>query len=66
MELTLTQALTALYIVVDVALRLLALVIVPYNRRPASAIAWLLIIMVQPIAGWIVFGMLGNNRLPKG
>ncbi len=66
MELTLTQALTALYIVVDVALRLLALAVVPYNRRPASAIAWLLIIMVQPILGWIIFSLLGNNRLPRG
>ncbi|MCH1882140.1 phospholipase D-like domain-containing protein [Agrococcus sp. ARC_14] len=66
MELTFTQALTALYVTVDVALRLLALVVVPYNRRPASAIAWLLIIMIQPIAGWIIFGLLGNTRLPAG
>ena len=66
MELTLTQALTALYFTVDVALRLLALVVVPGNRRPASAIAWLLVIMIQPIAGWIIFGMLGNTRLPRG
>nr|WP_241429000.1 phospholipase D-like domain-containing protein [Agrococcus sp. ARC_14] len=63
---TFTQALTALYVTVDVALRLLALVVVPYNRRPASAIAWLLIIMIQPIAGWIIFGLLGNTRLPAG
>ena len=65
MELTLSQALTWLFIAVDVALRLLALVVVPYNRKPASAIAWLLIIMIQPIAGWIIFGLLGNNRLPR-
>lgn len=65
MELTLTQALTWLYVVVDVGLRLLALVTVPYNRKPASAIAWLLIIMIQPIAGWIIFALLGNHRLPK-
>ncbi|WP_413318467.1 phospholipase D-like domain-containing protein [Agrococcus sp. 1P02AA] len=63
---TLTQALTWLFFAVDIALRLLALVVVPYNRRPASAIAWLLIIMIQPIAGWIVFGVLGNTRLPRG
>lgn len=66
MELNLTQALTALFVTVDIALRLAALVIVPYNRRPASAIAWLLVIMIQPIVGWIVFGMLGNTRLSKG
>ncbi|GEK79408.1 phospholipase D-like domain-containing protein [Agrococcus baldri] len=66
MELNLTQALTALYVTIDVALRLAAIVVVPYNRRPASAIAWLLIIMIQPVAGWIIFGLLGNNRLPAG
>lgn len=66
MELTLAQALTALYFTVDIALRVVAIVVVPYNRRPAAAIAWLLIIMVQPIVGWIVFSLLGNNRLPAG
>ncbi len=66
MELNLAQALTALFFTVDIALRLAALVLVPYNRRPASAIAWLLVIMIQPILGWIVFGMLGNTRLSKG
>lgn len=65
MDVTLTQALTWVYVAIDVTLRLLALVVVPYNRRPASAIAWLLVIMVQPIAGWIIFAVLGNTRLPK-
>lgn len=60
------QALYWPWIILDVALRLLALAVVPYNRRPAAAIAWLLVIQLQPILGWIVFGMLGNNRLPRG
>lgn len=63
---TLTQVLGAIFIVVDILLRVVALAVVPYNRRPAAAIAWLLVIMVQPIIGWIVFSMLGNTRLPKG
>ena len=66
MEFSLTQALTALYFTVDVALRVLALAVVPYNRRPAAAIAWLLVIMIQPILGWLAFAILGNTRLPKG
>jgi len=65
-EQSLTQALGALWIALDVALRLLALAVVPYNRRPATAIAWLLIIMIQPIVGWIVFLLLGNNRVSRG
>ncbi|WP_306231782.1 phospholipase D-like domain-containing protein [Agrococcus beijingensis] len=66
MELTFSQFLGGAYLVVDIALRLLALAVVPSNRRPASGIAWLLIIMIQPIAGWIAFAMLGNTRLSKG
>lgn len=66
MELTFTQAFGTLYLVVDVLLRVIALFVVPYNRRPSSAIAWLLVIQLQPIVGWIVFGILGNTRLPRG
>lgn len=66
MEVTLPQAMGALWIALDVALRLLALAVIPYNRRPATAIAWLLIVMIQPIAGWIVFLLLGNNRVSRG
>lgn len=66
MDPTVAQVLGALFIALDIALRLLALVVVPYERRPASAIAWLLIIMIQPILGWILFGLLGNNRLSRG
>ncbi|ROR65106.1 phospholipase D-like domain-containing protein [Agrococcus jenensis] len=62
----LTQALGALWIALDVALRLLALVVIPHNRRPATAIAWLLIVMIQPVVGWIVFLLLGNNRVSRG
>ncbi len=61
-----TQALGALWIALDIALRLLALVVIPYNRRPATAIAWLLIVMIQPVVGWIVFLLLGNNRVSRG
>ena len=66
MQLTLSEAFGALWIALDVALRLLALVVVPHNRRPATAIAWLLVIMIQPVVGWVVFLLLGNNRVSRG
>lgn len=59
------QVLGAIFVVIDVLLRIVALAVVPYNRRPAAAAAWLLAIMIQPIAGWIIFALLGNNRLPR-
>jgi cardiolipin synthase len=46
-------------------LRLLALFIVPPNRKPTSSMAWLLIIFVVPIPAWIVFLIIGSNKLPK-
>lgn len=50
---------------VDVVLRIAALAIIPYNRRPTASIAWLLVIMVQPIVGWLIFAVFGSNRLPR-
>ena len=60
------QGLTIALVVVDILLRIAAVMVVPYNRRPPAAMAWLLLIMVQPILGWIIFATLGHNRLPRG
>jgi cardiolipin synthase len=60
------QGLTVAIVVVDVLLRIAAVLVVPYNRRPPAAMAWLLLIMVQPMLGWIIFATLGHNRLPRG
>ncbi|GAA2173761.1 cardiolipin synthase [Agrococcus versicolor] len=60
------QGLTVAIVVVDVLLRIAAVAVVPYNRRPPAAMAWLLLIMVQPMLGWIIFATLGHNRLPRG
>jgi cardiolipin synthase len=42
-----------------------ALFIVPRNRRPASATAWLMLIALQPIAGAALFLLIGNPKLSK-
>ena len=60
------QGLTITLVVIDILLRITAVAVVPYNRRPPAAMAWLLLIMVQPMLGWIIFATLGHNRLPRG
>ncbi|MEO8093857.1 MAG: cardiolipin synthase [Pseudolysinimonas sp.] len=52
-------------IVLDVAIRVLSLVFVPRNRRPQTALAWLLLIFFQPYIGIILFLMFGRARLPR-
>lgn len=42
-----------------------ALLVVPRNRKPTAGMAWLLIIFVIPYVGWILFLLLGTNKLPK-
>jgi len=56
---------TIVYGTIDVGLRLLSLVVVPRNRRPGSALAWLLAIMVLPIVGFPLFLLLGRSQLPR-
>ncbi|WP_395639812.1 cardiolipin synthase [Pseudolysinimonas sp.] len=60
---TLTIAIIAL--VVDITVRILALIFVPKNRRPQTALAWLLAIWFLPYVGIILFLILGRARLPR-
>lgn len=52
-------------LVVDWSLRILGLVIVPRNRQPVSGMAWLLLIFLNPLFGWVAFMLFGNSKLPK-
>src|SRR5690625_3383467 len=52
-----------LFTCADIAIRIALLGIVPGNRRPAVALAWLLIIFFFPIPGLLVFLVLGSHRL---
>ncbi|UYG17159.1 cardiolipin synthase [Brachybacterium huguangmaarense] len=56
---------SSILLVIDVALRVLAVFVVPRNRRPGSAIAWLLAIMVFPLVGFPLYLMLGKAQLPR-
>jgi len=41
------------------------LFVVPHNRKPASATAWLMLIMLFPTFGLILFLLIGSPKLPK-
>lgn len=49
----------------DLAIRIAAIIIVPRNRRPTAAMAWLLAIYFIPIIGVFLFLLIGNPRLPR-
>ncbi len=52
-------------ILFDLAIRVAAIIIVPRNRRPTAAMAWLLAIFFIPIIGVLLFLLIGNPRLPR-
>ncbi len=49
----------------DLVIRMLALGIIPGNRRPTTAMAWLLGIFFVPSIGLILFLLFGNFRLSR-
>lgn len=51
------------YAVVANVIRIVAIGVVPRNRRPSAATAWLMLIMLLPIVGSIAFSILGSNQL---
>ncbi|MEQ4520397.1 cardiolipin synthase [Pseudarthrobacter sp. B907] len=51
--------------VIDLVIRVLALGIIPGNRRPTTAMAWLLGIFFVPALGLVLFLLFGNFRLSR-
>ena len=54
-----------LVFIFDIIVRIAAIIVVPRNRRPGSATAWLLAIYFIPIVGVLLFLLIGNPRLPR-
>ena len=50
---------------IEGVLLVVALVVAPWNRRPSSALAWILLIVVLPIIGLALFWLIGSPKLPK-
>lgn len=55
-----TSVLTVSLIVIEYAVKIIAIGVVPENRRPSSSSAWLLLILFVPIVGIPLFLMLGS------
>ncbi|TFC91718.1 MULTISPECIES: cardiolipin synthase [Cryobacterium] len=52
-------------LVVDFTIRVVAIIVVPRNRRPTSGMAWLLAIFFLPYIGALLFLLIGYRTLPK-
>jgi len=60
------QIVVVLLVAVDLSFRLIALVIVPPNRRPQTSMAWLLAIFFIPFVAFLAFLAFGSHKLsPK-
>ncbi|MEX1078174.1 MAG: cardiolipin synthase [Homoserinimonas sp.] len=62
----LAVTITVLLLVIDITIRVVSLIIVPINRKPQTAIAWLLVIFLIPYFGFLLFLLMGSTKLPKG
>jgi len=56
---------TWLFFVVDIGLRILAIIWIPRNRRPQTSAAWLLAILFIPELGWLAFLLFGSRRVGR-
>ncbi len=52
-------------LVLEIGLRLFALGVIPGNRKPSTGMAWLLVILFEPIIGFTVYLILGRTRLGR-
>ncbi|MBT2517469.1 cardiolipin synthase [Streptomyces sp. ISL-90] len=50
---------------IDLIVRIIAIIVVPRNRRPTAGMAWLLAIFFIPYLGVIFFLLIGNPKLPR-
>ncbi|GAA1959307.1 phospholipase D-like domain-containing protein [Agromyces allii] len=54
-----------LLVLLDLGIRIAALIIVPRDRKPTAAMAWLLAIFLIPFVGIVLFLLIGNVKLSK-
>lgn len=49
----------------DIGIRVIALGVIPNNRKPSEATAWLLAVFFIPVVGIFFYLLLGNSKLSK-
>jgi cardiolipin synthase len=59
-----TGFLWLLAVAVDLTIRIAALIVIPRDRKPTAAMAWLLAIFLIPFIGIFFFLLLGSPKLP--
>ncbi|MCR2784403.1 MULTISPECIES: cardiolipin synthase [unclassified Microbacterium] len=52
-------------VIADFVIRIIALIVIPRERKPTAAMAWLLAIFLIPFIGVFLFLVIGNVKLPK-
>ncbi|QCC78800.1 cardiolipin synthase [Nocardioides daphniae] len=50
---------------IEISMRVAALGIIPGNRKPSTGMAWLLLVLLNPMLGFIGFGFFGSNRVGR-
>src|SRR3954447_11601556 len=55
-----TQWLPLSTYLIELVIKIIALGTIPRNRRPSSSLAWLLLIVVTPVLGLILFFLIGS------
>lgn len=56
---------STMFLLSEWTIRLVMLPVVTQRRRPNSATAWLLVIFFLPWFGWLLYFLIGENRLPR-
>jgi len=62
---TLPALLSAALVVANIAICVAALIVLPGNRRPQTAMAWLLLILALPFLGFLLFLMFGRTSVGR-
>ncbi len=60
---TILAILGVLLIIADYVIKFLAIGVLPQNKKPSSAMAWLILILIIPFAGFVVFLFLGRTNI---
>ena len=62
---SLPAILGALVVVLEIAIVVAALGVIPGNRRPSTGMAWLILVLAVPLFGLLAFLMFGSARVER-
>lgn len=61
----LATALGASVVALEIGMRIAALGVIPADRKPSTGMAWLLLVLFQPILGLVAFRFFGSARVGR-